>query len=67
MYISTFQKQFSKMAHILEEPTSGMRPEQEKKGLAKAMKGGIFDSIYIVSTQEMDDDDLSFFGIGGPA
>lgn len=55
------------MEHILEEPTSGMRPEQERKGLAKTIKGGIFDSIYIVNTQEMDDDDLSFFGIGGPA
>ena len=55
------------MAHILEEPTSGMRPEQEKKGLAKAVQGGIFDPLYIVNTQEMDNDDLSFFGIGGPA
>ena len=55
------------MSHILEEPTSGMRPEQDKKGLAKAIKGGIFDSLYMVSNQEMDDDDLSFFGIGGPA
>ena len=55
------------MSHILEEPTSGMRPEQEKKGLAKAVKSEIFDSLYIVNTQGMEDDDLSFFGIGGPA
>lgn len=44
-----------------------MRPEQEKKGLVKAIEGGIFDSLYIVNTQGMEDDDLSFFGIGGPA
>ena len=26
------------MAHILEESTPGMRPEQEKKGIAKAIE-----------------------------
>ena len=69
MYESTNPKKNNlvKMAHILEESTPGMRPEQEKKGIAKPIEGGIFDPLYIVNTQGMEDDDLSFFGIGGPA
>lgn len=57
------------MEHISEDLTSEMRPEQELKGLAKTAKieKNIFESIFTDNTQEMEDDDLSFFGVGGPA
>jgi hypothetical protein len=55
------------MEHISEGQTSGMRPEQTLKGLAKTVEGDIFDFLFADNNQEMDDDDLSFFGVGGPA
>ena len=55
------------MAHILEEPTSGMRPEQEKKGLAKAIEEGKVEQHYIVNPKGKEDDELSCLGVGGLA
>ena len=55
------------MEHISEDHTSEMRPEQALKGLAKTVESNVFELLFVDNTQEMDDDDLSFFGVGGPA
>ena len=55
------------MEHISEDHTSEMRPEQALKGLAKTVESNVFEFLFVDNTQEMDDADLAFFGVGGPA